>query len=279
MNGPAELSPPRPTEFAADKVAEFVFTSVVAVIALVAIAYAVHLLRRTGSWLPILCCIGGAITITIEPLIDSHLQLWWGDFRQPDIISAWGRHVPVMAGVIVLWYYGAGAYLTWMWLQQKGPRFNIWVLYGSEVGTALVMEPAAIKLDLWRYFGNHGIEVFGYPIYWPFIAAACSAASGVILYKLTPYLAGWRVLASVALVPMTVAAVYWACGWPMYIAINISAPQPVLCLLNAVSIGLGLLVVWLCTVATGNYAVPQEQRSAGRSATVTPEREDADVVG
>lgn len=248
FDNPPNLTPLPPVEMKVDAAAEYAFTSVVVAIGVVAVAYALYLSRRTASWLPVLCLLGGALCITIEPLCDSHLQLWWGDFRQPDIIAAWGRHVPVMAMVIVSWYYGAGAYFTWRWL-QRGDGSKIWYLYLGEVATALVMEPVAIKLNLWHYFGEHGITIFGYPAYWPFVAAGCSAAAGVLLYLVGPFLPGWRILAVAALVPMTVSAVYWACGWPMYIAVNKAPAELVLWLMNGVSIGLSLLLVWICTLA------------------------------
>lgn len=272
----ANFGPEPPTGLQVlSETSEYVFTGVVAAVGLVAIGYAAHLSRRSPSWIPILCCAGGFLAVFTEPLIDSHLQVWWPKHHQPDVLSVWGRNIPVVGMLAIMWYFGAGTYLRWTWLRRKGAAANIWLLFSIEVGVALILEPLAIKYRIWYYYGEHGLSVFGYPVFWPFIAAACGATAGTILYKLAPYLTGWRVLVTVPLIPSTISAIYWFCGWPMYTVLNVQAPLPVLYLCNLASIGLALLVVWMCTIAAGGYQLGRQKRDLKTAtkefASVTPE--------
>lgn len=262
--------PQPPTDLSVlSQTSEYVFTAVVAVIAVVAIIFSLYLGRRLRSWIPILCCVGGFLAVFTEPLIDSHLYVWWPHHSQPDVFDIWGRKVPVVGMLAIMWYFGAGTYLRWMWLKRKGAAANVWALFLTEACVALVLEPLAIHFRIWYYYGEHGLTIFGYPVFWPFIAASCGAAAGTLLFKLGPRLTGFRVLLTVPLIPSTIGAIYWFCGWPMYIVLNAQAPLPVVYTCNLISIGLSLIVVWLCTVAVGSGATTP----AGRDplAAVTPE--------
>ena len=74
------------------------------------------------------------------------------------------------------WYFGAGTYLRWYFLQKYGREFRVWWLYFAEVGWALLLEPPAISMHLWEYYGFHGLRIFGYPVWWPFVGGACGVA-------------------------------------------------------------------------------------------------------
>ena len=255
------LAPEPPVEMVVrSALAEWAFLWVNVAICVALLVWAIVVSRKWKTWIPMLCIVGGALTIVLEPVIDAHLQVWWPAHEQPDVITGWGRNLPLLCLFVVTWYFGAGVLLRWHWLQQAKSRQWLWTVYAIEVGAALALEPPAIALHLWHYYGEHGFRFFGYPIWWPFVGGACNMLAGTVLYRMTPHLTGIRVLLAAPLIPMCVAAVYWGCGFPMFYVLNVEPGPWVVVPVSFLSIGLAFIVVWLCTIATG--AAPAEQRVA-----------------
>lgn len=261
---------------------EWIFIGAHSTVFLVALGVAIYLSFRRRSPIPVLCMVGGVLCLYTEPMIDAHLQVWWPEHDQPDVFHAWGRDIGIMLIPILGWYFGAGTYVRWYFLDKYGSSFRVWWIYMAEVGAAIALEPAAIQLHLWHYYGFQGLRLFGYPIWWPFIGGACGVLAGTLIYKLTPYLKGWRLALVPPLVPMAVVAVYWSTSWPMFNALNTEAPHAVVYLCSALSVALAVLVVWICTIATGHREWlqdrKQEKQSAragngdGRGAVAAPEK-------
>ncbi|MBO0727909.1 MAG: hypothetical protein J2P57_01535 [Acidimicrobiaceae bacterium] len=246
---------------------QWLFLGANTTIFVVGIVYAAFHSRRAGTLIPLMCLLGGAACIYTEAIVDSHLQVWWPIHTQPDVWHAFGRSIPIMVIPIVGWYFGLGTYLRWAFLQKLGARLPVWKVYLAEVGAAILLEPPAIQLHLWHYYGEQGIRLFGYPIWWPFIGGACGVLAGTVVYKLTPYLTGWRVLLVPVLIPMSTMAVYWAAGGPMFNALNMEPAQTwISYAAAAVSVAFAFLIVWVCTIATGHHEHRQQEKAARHAA-------------
>ena len=232
---------------------EYGFLLAVTVAAIGGIVYAWIYGRRVKSWLPLACMVGGGLTTILEPLIDAHLQVWWSAHDQPTLFTSWGRDIPLFLLPAVVWYFGVGVLLRLHMLKKYREKAPLWWIYSIEVLMAYMVEPPAIALGLWHYYGEQGPRLFGYPIWWPFVGGACGCFAGTLLYKMEPYLPGWRQGFAVLLLPMAVAAIYWATGWPMFFALNLESPAWVVYCTAALSIALAFSVVWMCTIATGSY--------------------------
>lgn len=237
----------------------FLWANVVICVGL--LVWAVRAAREQRSAIPYMCIIGGALTLFLEPTIDSHLQVWWGLHEQPSIISGFGRDLPLLVLPVVTWYFGAGVLLRWHWLMRHGAIRRMWMIYAIEVAAALCLEPPAIALDIWHYYGEQGLRFFGYPIWWPFVGGACNVLGGSLLYKMTPHLRGWRVIIAAPLIPMAVAAVYWGAGWPMFYILNVEPGFWTVLPVSFISIGLAFVIVWLCSLASR----PEHARVSTRS--------------
>jgi hypothetical protein len=225
--------------------------------------YAIVHSVRARTWIPVLCMLGGVLCIFTESMVDSHLLVWWPIHSQPDTFSAFGRHIPLMVIPIVGWYFGLGSYVRWAFLQKLGARLPVWLVYLAEVAAAICLEPPAIQLNLWHYVGEQGMRFFGYPIWWPFVGGACGVVAGTLIYKLTPYLTGIRVALVPLLIPMGVVAVYWAAGLPMFNVLNKAPSVQWIPYVGALaSVGLALLIVWICTIATGHHEYRQLAKQA-----------------
>ena len=59
------------------------------------------------------------------------------------------------------------------------------------------------------------------------------------------------VLLVVPLIPMSTAAVYWAAGWPMFLALNMEAASWVVNLVALAAVAQAVFLVWICSVALG----------------------------
>jgi hypothetical protein len=265
---PLEMMAPEPPidMVVRSALAEWAFLWVNVAICVALVVWAIVVTRQYRTWIPLLCVIGGAITIYLEPLIDAHLQVWWPKHEQPTVVSGWGRELPLLALFVVTWYFGAGVLLRWHWLQKEGPVKWLWTVYAIEVAAALALEPPAIALHLWHYYGEHGLRFFGYPIWWPFVGGACNMLAGTVLWRMTPYLKGWKVILAAPLIPMCVAAVYWGAGWPMFYVLNVEPAHWVVYLVSFSSIGLAFMIVWLCTIATRISITPAKVRPASELA-------------
>jgi len=242
---------------------EWIYFWVFVALAIAGIVYAIIYGRKNKSLLPLMCMIGGALTIIIEPLIDSHLQVWWPKHNQPDLFVVWGRHMPLMILFVVLVYFGVGTLLRLWMLNKYGVKAPLWQVYFIEVAMALALEIPAINLGLWHYYGDQGLRLGGYPLWWPMVGGACGCLAGTVLYKLTPYLKGWKQLLGAIIAPMCVAAVYWGVGWPMFFAINLQPATWIIYIAATFSAGLAILTVWLSTILCGKYdyqkKIKQEQ--------------------
>lgn len=278
--GPPPLAPVPPYELrVSSKTAEYIFAWVQVAVCLGAFWYAIVVSRRGKTMIPFMCMIGGALTIFLEPLIDSHLQVWWPIHYQPDILNVWGRQIPIMILPVVTWYFGLNAAMRYRWMQKNGPATRLWTLYAIEVASALALEPPAIQLGLWHYYGNQGLRIFGYPIWWPFVGGACCMAAGTLVYLLAPYLKGPRVLLVPPIILMGVAAAYWGAGWPMFNVLNVEAPTWVVIPASFSSIGLSFLIVWMCTIATGHRGYLAERRAVRKAGLPEPEPKEVAVAG
>jgi hypothetical protein len=272
--GPPQLAPEPPYQLhVLSKFAEYAFAWVQTAVCLGSFWYAIVVGRRGRTAIPFMCMIGGALTIFLEPLIDSHLQVWWPIHYQPDVLTVWGRNVPLMILPVVAWYFGLNAAMRYRWMQKNGPATKLWKLYAIEVACALALEPPAIQLDLWHYYGNHGLRIFGYPVWWPFVGGACCMAAGTLVFLLAPYLRGPRVLLTAPIVVMGVCAAYWGAGWPMFTVLNIEAPTWMVLPASALSIAFSFLIVWVCTIGTGHHEFLRARREARKAGL--PEHEPA----
>jgi hypothetical protein len=250
---------------------EWIFLSVMSVLAAIGIIVAIVLARRNRTWTPIMCMIGGFLTLYQEPMIDQHLQVWWIRGSLPDVFQAYGRFIPVFLIPALLVYYGVGVMLRWYFLRRFGSRFPIWHIFAIEILLAFAIEPVAINLGLWTYYGFQGVRLFHYPLWWPIVGGTCGVVAGTVIYRLEPYLKGWRVLCVPVVLPLAVMATYWGVGWPMFNLLNLEADHGLVYLGTVVTTLQAVFVVWVCSIATGYHEYRRQRRQGGKVPAPRPE--------
>lgn len=110
----------------------------------------------------------------------------------------------------------------------------------------VIFEEILLKFDTYHYYGSQPLVIlWELPWWW----LACNPA-GVLLgaafaYRYRDRLQGWRSLAMVVIMPMSVATVYGATALPSWIAVNADYPWPVTDLLGLLTLALGFVTFLL----------------------------------
>jgi hypothetical protein len=75
--------------------------------------------------------------------------------------------------------------------------------------------------------------------------------AGTLIYRLRPYLPGWRLALVIAFIPMADGIGNGAAAWPVWTALNRSAPLWMTHLAWLVTLGLALTFVWVLSFVVG----------------------------
>jgi hypothetical protein len=114
------------------------------------------------------------------------------------------------------------------------------------------LEPIGLRaVHLWYYAGQQGIRFFDYPVWYSVSVSSIFLMNGAIQHRARPYLHGWRALATLAFIPMVDMGQFFAIQWPMFIALNRQPSVLVTYICSALTIGQGLLLVYLAMALTG----------------------------
>ncbi len=232
--------------------AEVALTAGMCAIAVFVIVAAVVLARRHRTVIPLVCVVSGLLCACIEPLVDVGLQVWWMQYKQPLLISAFGCHVPVMLLAAYTWMMGGASLLIWTWLRSGNATARKFTRYYFAVIVALnFVEPVGIALHAWLYQGQQGPRFLGYPIYYSVSVTSMFVAGGCVIFWSAHYLTGWRQLLMIPLLPMIDVGVNYATAWPMYLALNTEPHQAVTYLCALLSVAQGFIVFYLSLALVG----------------------------
>jgi hypothetical protein len=244
------------------KAAEYALSGGILVVALLVIALAIHLAWHYRTWYPLLCILGGCLTALVEPVLDVGLQLYWLKHHQPDYISAFGRHVPIITLAIYIIFMGFSSMMIWLWTHQGGVSVRkLLTLYIGMIVALNILEPIGLKVHLWYYAGQHGIRFFNYPVWYSVSVSSIFLMNGAIQWRARPYLHGWLALATICLIPMVDMGQFFAIQWPMFLALNTQPALIVTYICSAIAVAQGFLVVYLAMALVGVIS-PQQATTA-----------------
>lgn len=198
--------------------------------------------------LPLMTSLGGALICFSEVFFDimGGVYFPWSDTEPLGYaFSIMGRVMPwwIVAG----WFgYGAFAYFEYVLLTKRPSTKSIWIFYAGAVGGDVVFEEVLLKFDTYHYYANQPLVLlWELPWWW----LACNPA-GVFLgsalaYRYRDRLQGWRALAMLAVMPMSVATVYGAVALPSWIAVNSDLPWLITQLLGLTTLLFGFVTFLL----------------------------------
>ena len=270
----SQFGPVPPVDFSVENhTNEWIYFWAITALAVASMAAAVYLARRIRSWIPVMCMLGAGIAFFTEPMLDTHVQVFWAAGEVPTVFNAFGRDIPLFLLSAYFVFFGLGTALLWYFVTKLGKRFPIWPVFAAETLGAIAIEPAGIQMGLWQYYGFQGVRFFDYPLWWPLVGGTTIVVAGTLIYRLEPYLGGWRVLAVPFVLAMGVMATYWTVAWPMFTLMNKEAAHGLIHAGTVVTTLQALFVVWICSIATGHYEYRREGRlGKADSADVSPER-------
>lgn len=249
-----------------------VFTVGQAIPATIMIIIAVVMLRRYGTPIPLLCLVGGAVAILIEPVVDVLGLVWFPREGQWVLFEAFGRQLPVFL-IVYIWFVGGQTFLVWHRMERGVTTREIWLMYLAFTIINIPTETPGLYMDLYAYYGAQPFTPFRLPLMWPIVNALMPLAAATAIYRLRPYLHGWRVVGVVALVPMADGTVNLATAFPLYITLNTDLGFKATYPAFFVMLALALLVVKIITIAVATDA-EQPERSV-----VTHDRQAAAAAG
>ena len=214
------------------------------------VAYAYRLARQERSFFPLLLVLAVATGSLIEPLYDIAYHLFWLDNgKQWTLFTAFGLPQPVWVMPAYVMVFALPALLLYRRLMAGAP-----VALAFKVGlvlsfTTAVFEIIAINLDLYTYYGEAPIRVFGYPLWIGFMEggqiASYAVLAAVLRHRATLPVHG---LALFMLFPANFAWDTLGAGFLTLMAINTPDPSTaVMWLTVPISVALSAASLWWTT--------------------------------
>jgi hypothetical protein len=217
---PLPTIPAQPADFPMPQTAQMIFTygNIVPLllIGILAFRYA----QRNRTMLPFQLLLGGLICMFIEPVVDvlglcyfPH-QGSWAAFR------AFNVTIPLYMVPVYMWFVGGQAFLVYQMLERGMTRsqiFRIWLTLALVNGA---LETPGLLIGVYTYYGDQPFQFLGLPWWWTFGNALMPITAAVLVFKLRPYLTGYKSLLIIPLVPMADGLTNGAIGWPTWLALN-----------------------------------------------------------
>ncbi|HEY3239664.1 MAG TPA: hypothetical protein VGL92_08880 [Acidimicrobiia bacterium] len=264
--------PQPPSGLEMNAVGQTIFTIGVTIPWLVAIVLAVRYWRRHGTPIPLLFLAGGALCILFEPVVDVLGQVLFPRENQWVGLEVFGRPIPMFMWPVYSWFVGGQAFLVWYLLRRGMTRNQLWKFWLAVMGINVVLETPGLLMDVYTYYGHQPFNPWGLPLWWPPVNATMPIVAGYLVYKMTPHLTGWRVLAVIPMVPMADGMANGAIAWPVWTALNTNLGMAATYPAAVLVFGLAALAVWI--MGTGlPVSAPATAPSAVREPALTGQPE------
>ena len=211
------------------------------------VVYALHRGWRRRDWLALIFFIGGALNIPSEAIVDVLGACWFPIHGQWTAITLLGRQLPVFLVVAYPWFIGGQGYIVYRMLDRGCSRADLWRWWCTVMVIDLVMvQIPGLSMHLYVYYGaGQPGDIAGLPLHWLWVDSAAPMLSGVIVYRLRPFLPGWRQLALIALIACNYGLAHTWLSWPVWMAI---------------ASGWSTSVTWIATLASLGLTPPPSGR-------------------
>jgi hypothetical protein len=199
------------------------------------------------SWVPLLYCVGGALTCFLEPILTRLLDATHAQIGQQVAYEALGQLVPWHAAISYTFYFGlAYLFLVPAFKQRLYTANIIWLILVGITASAWIYEVPLIRIGLWTYYGDQPYQIFGVqPLYWSVASMAMLLVPTVLIARLEDRLVGWRKILILPIAPMGAMAGAAAACWPIWFALNSPYGNGVKYFAATLTIGFAMLIAWL----------------------------------
>lgn len=198
------------------------------------VVWALVKLVREREVLPVVLLVAGVIAANMEPLGD-HVGLI---VYAPDVpwfhYTVMGRVMPSFILVGESTYVAFGSYYLYRLLNQGRSLRDIAFVSAVLVGIPeIIVEIGWQHWGIISYYGDNPTRIFGIPLYSMVQNSTLLPVFGVVTLLAVAHLRGARVLWLLIAIPGVTIGYIVGVSWPVYLAIQSSAPA---------------LVTWLCAV-------------------------------
>lgn len=223
-------------------------TVAMTIVGLSGVALGIHRWARTGTPLPLLVALSGALICIPEVFYDVIGGVYFPWSATEPLGQAYqilGRHMPwwIVAG----WFgYGAFNFFMFTLLSAKPTTKTLWLMLGGAAVGDVVFEEILLSFNVYHYYGNQPLVLISQLPWWwipcnsigVFLAAA-------LAYRFQDFLRGWRSLLMLVITPLSVTTVYGAIALPSWIAVNGNYGWLATQLLGLATLVLGVVVFGL----------------------------------
>jgi hypothetical protein len=200
--------------------------------------------------LPLLYLVAGFCTILMEPLVTHMGHALHPFVGQIMLFKTADREIPWHAALIYSFYFG-GVYLFLMpkLLHPNVTSRFVWKSYFVICILAYLLEVVPVQLGLWVYYDRQALWFWrgGMPLWWVFVNAACIFWPMALMKIMRPCLVGAGQLLVIPLSVMGANMAHFGAGVTFYNAANSAASDWLVELSGVASVGLALLIVYICT--------------------------------
>jgi hypothetical protein len=237
------------------------------------LASAISLARRYRTAVPLLMMLGGALTYGYEPIVDTLGKCYLPATHQWTLFTELGRHMPVYGLFVYSAFFGGFSMMSWSYLKHGSTPSGLWKLYAAAIFiNTFLFESPAIWAHIYRYYGEQPFNLWGFPLWWPFVNTAGPIAGGALAYVLGEHARiDRRIVLTFAVVsePLFDGLANGAAGGPTWMAMNSGMPAVVIWLVGVLTIAIGCLIVgttiWGLSLLQSRTAAPELARPPARS--------------
>ncbi|MDT7755708.1 MAG: hypothetical protein QOH27_1606 [Mycobacterium sp.] len=232
-------------------VPEVIFTIFLGIPVVVMVFFAVKNLVTGRGPLLTYCLIGGGIACLFEPIVDTLGLAYIRQQATMTTFSSMGRDFPLFINFVYIWYVGGLAYLAYRIFSTGVTRKAVFQLYVIDVFINIWLESPGVLMGAYEYYGPQPLNFWGLPLWWVCVNPLMPLTAGALIYRMRPYLPGWRLALVIAFIPMADGMGNGAAAWPMWTALNLNSSLLVTHLAWLVTLGLALTVVWVLSYVVG----------------------------
>jgi hypothetical protein len=232
-------------------VPEVIFTIFLGIPVVVMVFFAVKNLVTGRGPLLTYCLIGGGIACLFEPIVDTLGLAYIRQQATMTTFSSMGRDFPLFINFVYIWYVGGLAYLAYRIFSTGVTRKAVFQLYVIDVFINIWLESPGVLMGAYEYYGPQPLNFWGLPLWWVCVNPLMPLTAGALIYRMRPYLPGWRLALVIAFIPMADGIGNGAAAWPMWTALNLNSSLLVTHLAWLVTLGLALTVVWVLSYVVG----------------------------
>lgn len=227
---------------------EIVFTVFLGIPVVIGLFFAVrHLVTGKGPLL-LMCLLGGSIACLWEPIVDTLGLCYIKEGASITTFSSMGRDFPLFINFVYIWYVGGLAFLAYRIYENGITKKALFLLYGMDACINIMLESPGVLMGAYEYYGPQPLDFWGLPLWWVCVNPLMPMIIGALIYRLKPYMPGWRIMAIIPLIPMSDGLANAATAWPVWTALNADSSLLVSHLAWLVTLGLALYVVWILSL-------------------------------